>query len=109
MILLIPLLWPSGAQLLPLCYRGWLGGDQNGVYGDHMDTNPNYSRRVADAVSVAMEAGDWSEKALAEATGIPRVTLRRRLAGAPFNVAELAAIATTLNTTVSALIGKDAA
>lgn len=75
-----------------------------------MDTNPNtFTRLVAAAVAEAMKAGDWSEKGLAEATGIPRVTLRRRLAGAaPFNVAELAAIADTLGTTVTALT-KDAA
>ena len=73
-----------------------------------MDTN-TYSGRVAAAVASAMETGGWSEKAMAEATGIPRVTLRRRLAGAAFNVAELAAIANTLSTTVPELIGEDAA
>lgn len=72
-----------------------------------MDTN--YSARVASKVADAMEAGGWSEKAMAESTGIPRVTLRRRLAGAAFNVAELAAIADTLGTTVSALVNEDAA
>lgn len=72
-----------------------------------MDTN--YPHRVAEQVAQAMVAGGWSEKALADATGIPRVTLRRRLAGAAFNVAELAAIAAVLNTTVSNLIGEDAA
>lgn len=56
-----------------------------------------------------MEAGGWSEKAMAETTGIPRVTLRRRLAGAAFNVAELAAISEALGTTVSELLGEDAA
>jgi transcriptional regulator with XRE-family HTH domain len=72
-----------------------------------MDTN--YSARVAAKVAAAMEAGGWSEKAMAEATGIPRVTLRRRLAGAAFNVAELSAVASTLGTTVSALVDEDAA
>jgi transcriptional regulator with XRE-family HTH domain len=74
-----------------------------------MDTNPNYSARVAVTVAAAMEAGGWSEKALAEATGIPRVTLRRRLAGAAFNVAELAAIAEALGTTVTDLVDRAAA
>lgn len=73
-----------------------------------MDTTA-YPIRVAQAVTEAMNAGGWSEKALAETTGIPRVTLRRRLAGAAFNVAELAAIADALGTTVSELIGEDAA
>lgn len=68
-----------------------------------MDTN-TYPAQVAQAVAEAVKAGGWSEKGLAEATGIPRVTLRRRLAGgAPFNVAELAAIADALGTTVTAL------
>lgn len=74
-----------------------------------MDTNPHTPTRVAQAVAAAMEAGGWSEKALADATGIPRVTLRRRLAGSAFNVAELAAIASTLETTVTALVAEDAA
>lgn len=73
-----------------------------------MDTN-TYSERVAAKVAAAMEAGGWSEQRMAEATRIPRVTLRRRLAGAAFNVAELAAIAEALGTTVSALIDRDAA
>lgn len=72
-----------------------------------MDTN--YSARVAAKVAEAMEAGGWSEKAIAEATGIPRVTLRRRLAGAAFTVAELHAIAATLGTTVTALVDEAAA
>lgn len=71
-----------------------------------MDTT---THRVALAVAQAMEAGGWSEKALAEATGIPRVTLRRRLAGAAFTTAELDAIAKTLDTSVSALVAEDAA
>lgn len=56
-----------------------------------------------------MAAGGWSEKALAEATGIARVTLRRRLAGSPFDVAELAAIAAALELSVSALLEQAAA
>lgn len=66
------------------------------------------SHRVAAAVAHAMAVGGWSEKALAEATGIARVTLRRRLAGSPFDIAELDAIAAALGTTVSALL-EDAA
>lgn len=69
-------------------------------------TTTDYPQRVALLVTDAMRAGDWSEKALAEATGIPRVTLRRRLAGSPFDVFELARIAEALGTTVSVLIGE---
>lgn len=72
-----------------------------------MDTN--YSARVAAKVAAAMESGGWSEKALAEATGIPRVTLRRRLAGAAFNVAELASIAATLDVAIADLVDEAAA
>ena len=73
-----------------------------------MDTN-TYPRQVSQTVADAMQAQGWSEKAMAEATGIPRVTLRRRLAGAAFNVAELAAIADILGTTVSDLVDRAAA
>jgi transcriptional regulator with XRE-family HTH domain len=73
-----------------------------------MDTN-TYPRQVSQTVAEAMMAQGWSEKALAEATGIPRVTLRRRLAGAAFNVAELAAIADALGTTVTDLVDRAAA
>lgn len=75
-----------------------------------MDTNPHNLHPVARAVAAAMEAGDWSEKSLAEATKIPRVTLGRRLAGgSDFKIAELEAIAATLGTTVTALVAEDAA
>lgn len=56
-----------------------------------------------------MEAGGWSEKAMAEATAIPRVTLRRRLAGGAFTIPELHAVANTLGTTVASLTAEDAA
>lgn len=68
----------------------------------------SYPHRVATTVAGAMTASGWSEKKLAETTGIARVTLRRRLAGSPFTVAELAAIAAALDTTVTALL-QDAA
>lgn len=74
----------------------------------YMDTD-TYPERVARTVGEAMKAGGWSEKALAEATRIPRVTLRRRLAGSAFTIAELYAIAQTLETTVTDLVGEDAA
>lgn len=72
-------------------------------------TTTDYPHRVAQAVTGAMQAGGWSEKALAEATGIPRVTLRRRLGGSPFDVSELARIADALNVTVAYLIAEVAA
>jgi DNA-binding Xre family transcriptional regulator len=46
-----------------------------------------------------------SELALSEATGIPRTTLKRSLAGVrPLNVDELDAIARTLGTTPEAIV-----
>lgn len=73
------------------------------AYGDHMDTNA-YARRVAASVTAAMEAGGHSQKSMAEATGIPRVTLIRRLRGvSPFTVTELHAIASELGVPVEDL------
>lgn len=53
---------------------------------------------------LAHEAG-VSQRRLAEATGIPRVTLRRRIAGtAHFDIGELRAVARSLGTTASAIV-----
>lgn len=61
----------------------------------HMNTPGPQS--VAQGVSLAIKAGGYSIKAIAEQTHIPRVTLTRRLSGTtPFNVAELEAIAAVL-------------
>lgn len=61
-----------------------------------MDTN-TADHTVAQRVTAAMQAGGYSQKATAEASGIPRVTLIRRLSGAtPFTVKELASIADVL-------------
>lgn len=61
-----------------------------------MDTS-TYRIAVAQTVDEAIKAGGYSQQAMANETGIPRVTLRRRLSGAsPFNVSELDAIARTL-------------
>jgi transcriptional regulator with XRE-family HTH domain len=68
-----------------------------------MDTNP-YSQSVADAVKAAMTEAGYTELGLSEASGIPRVTLRRRLQGTyPFNVVELAAIAAALGISIEDL------
>ncbi len=54
-------------------------------------------RQAAAQVRQAMADQQLSQVALAEATGIPRVTLIRRLNGqAPFTVTELAAVAAEL-------------
>jgi hypothetical protein len=68
-----------------------------------MDTSP-YPQLVAEAVKQAMADANQSELSLSEASGIPRVTLRRRLLAGNFTVSELSAIARVLGTTVADLI-----
>ena len=61
--------------------------------------------RVAKAVNAALQQREISVAALAEATGIPRSTLTRRLdCKASFRVNELDEIAAYLGTTTEALI-----
>lgn len=69
-------------------------------------TRTDYPSRVARVVTAAMVPDGWSEKALAEATAIPRATLRRRLAGSPFDVSELERIAAALGTDVTTLVAE---
>lgn len=65
-----------------------------------MDTDPHFPAQVASSVAAAIQAAGESTKSVADATGIARVTLIRRLTGTtPFTVAELALIAHHLNTT----------
>jgi len=65
-----------------------------------MDTDPHFPTKVARSVAAAIEAAGESTKSVADATGIARVTLIRRLTGTtPFTVAELALIARYLDTT----------
>lgn len=57
-----------------------------------MDTQ-RYVSEVARAVASAISRADQSQVAVSDATGIPRTTLIRRLAGSsPFTTAELSAI-----------------
>jgi transcriptional regulator with XRE-family HTH domain len=70
-----------------------------------MGTSPT-TLSVADAIKQEMERQGVSQLALSNATGIPRVTLIRRLNGdAFFTIAELAAIASHLGVRASDLIG----
>lgn len=69
-----------------------------------MNTTPLYPRVVLDAVLTAMTEANVTPPELAEATGIKYMTLWRRLSGVtPFNVTELAAIATALGVSVEDL------
>lgn len=66
--------------------------------------------QVAAAVEAARGTAGLSEVVLADATNIPRSTLKRRLSGAsPFTVEELDAIATALGVSIVDLIGGVAA
>jgi transcriptional regulator with XRE-family HTH domain len=74
-----------------------------------MDTNGTHlNTAVVQRVGTAMTLRGYSQKKLAEATGIPRVTLTRRLAGSvPFNVNEIAAIADALGYPLSYFLADD--
>jgi transcriptional regulator with XRE-family HTH domain len=63
------------------------------------------TERVAQTVRDAMSAQNVSQLALSNATGIPRVTLIRRLSGrSPFTIAELAVVAEALGVQTSELV-----
>jgi len=63
-----------------------------------MDTPEALARRVAHVVKTAAEEAGISQRKLAEVTGIPLVTLGRRLnGGKSFEIRELAAIGEALD------------
>lgn len=66
-----------------------------------MDNTTDTSRRVAAAVSAALEAAGVNTLTAAERTGIPRSTLSRRLTGtSAFTIVELELVANLLGVTV---------
>lgn len=68
----------------------------------------NTSNRVASAVSAAIESAGHTQVSIADATGIPRTTLIRRLRGQqPFTIAELDAIANTLGVHVTTFLATE--
>lgn len=78
---------------------------QVGAYGLHMETPEQEMRRVARAVSTALQAAGISQREAADATGIPINTLSRRLTGkTPLNVNELAALGGLVGKSVSELV-----
>lgn len=87
---------------------GWLGV-QIGTYGVYMVTS-SLTEQVARNVLWTMTRADENPHSLARATGIPRVTLIRRLkAQSPFTVLELDAIARHLGTTADTFFKAEAA
>ena len=74
-----------------------------------MDT-PSKTQSRAASIREAIRQAGFTPFTLAEATGIPRTTLNRRLLGVtPFNTEELDSIAAALNTSVTDLLIAEAA
>lgn len=67
----------------------------------HMNTPQATSDRLTAVISQAMASAKVSQRAMAEATGIPLVTLNRRLTGrTAFTAVEMAAVAEVLNLSI---------
>ena len=71
-----------------------------------METPEPLIRQIAEEIKSAMLTAGMSQRALADATGLPLVTLSRRLTGAgkPFDLAELALVAAAVNLSLVELI-----
>lgn len=68
------------------------------------------TEQVAAAVEAARTSAGIGKDRLADQSGIPQTTLKRRLAGvSPFTVAELDAVASVLGVEIETLLGLDAA
>ena len=69
-----------------------------------MTTSQDFSRALAAVVGDAIKADRRTQRDVADAAGIPLVTLNRRLtATSPFTVLELAAVAKVLDVSVTDL------
>lgn len=72
-----------------------------------MPTTNDTSRSIAAAVSAALQEADLSQRAVAEQTGIPLVTLSRRLTGKKaLDTDQLSVLAELLQMRVSELIAR---
>lgn len=74
-----------------------------------MDTDAELTARIAEIVRELIADSGHSNKALAEATGIPRVTFIRKLTGhpkSPFTPGELALLAPFLGLPPSAIVAR---
>jgi len=73
----------------------------------HVDTNhPNLARQITAEVREAMRAAGVSQRELSTLTGLPLVTLNRRLTGAgkPFDLDELMAVADALHLSLTDVV-----
>lgn len=69
---------------------------------------PPTNRTVAQRVRTAMELAGQTPKALADATGLPRTTLNRRLTGnSDFTLHELSVLAPVLGLTIGDLLADE--
>ena len=75
-----------------------------------MHTKTTFPEQIARSVGAAIEQAGRTSTSVADAIGIPRSTLRRRLIGAtPFTVAEIEMVAIHLDMTPAALMLTQAA
>lgn len=73
----------------------------------HMETPQTFTTSLAQVVVGQMKSAGLSQRDMATVTGIPLVTLSRRLTGkSPFNVAELATVASVMDVSVVDLVLK---
>lgn len=70
----------------------------------HMTTAHQVSAALAQVVDEARKAAGMSQRSLGEATGIPLVTISRKLLGqSPFNAVEMVAISRALGISLAEL------
>jgi len=70
-----------------------------------MTTASTFSQSVAGVVGSAIKTQRKTQREIAEASGLPLVTLNRKLSGhRPFTMTELAAVAEVLGTTVTDIV-----
>lgn len=79
-----------------------------GAIPDRMATVPPTNHSIAERVRAAMDAAGQSEVVLADATDIPRTTLRRRLSGrSNWMTSELTAICEHLDVPLLSLLSDE--
>lgn len=70
-----------------------------------MSTPTGTARDIATSLASAIREAGWSQRDVADATGIPLVTLSRRLTGkSPLTITELAAITEAIGVSLAALV-----
>ena len=84
-----------------------LAGTHLGIYGFHMETKPSPVTLLTGVIVSEMKEAGMPVTELSERTGIPHVTLRRRLkTGRGLGVEEMFSIANALGMTGASLIAR---